>query len=99
MQQESATAKARGLRLNQSEHHLHGDCGIYCATAITQNLLARLCRQRICRHRHETLCAHQRLGHFGCGCFRCGIGCLWLACHKRGQWREQNQGDKSLFQC
>lgn len=98
MQQESATAEARGLRLNQPEHQLHGDSGVHRAAAVTQNFLTRLCRQRIRRHRHESLRTNQRLLDPCRGRFGRGIGRLRLASQKRSEWREQNQSNAGFFQ-
>ncbi len=49
MQQEPAAADAGGLRLDQSQHHLHGNRGIDRTAAFAQDLPPRLHRQRMRR--------------------------------------------------
>ena len=45
---ERAAAEARGLRLDQGQHHLHGDHGVYgAAAALAQNLASGFGRRRM----------------------------------------------------
>ena len=51
IEQEGTASNAAGLRLDQSQHHLHGNRRIQCIAPCTQNLQPRLRGQRIgCSH-------------------------------------------------
>ena len=48
-----SAADAAGIRLHQSQHHLHGDGGIQRRSAGTQDAVARIGGQRMRRRHHE----------------------------------------------
>ena len=60
--QERAAADARGLRLHQREHHLHGDGGVEGRAAAAQDGDAGLHRQRIGRRHHVAVGELRGLG-------------------------------------
>ena len=53
VQQEAAAADARGVRLDHTQHHLHGDRRIDGGAAATQNLESGLDRQRMGGRHHR----------------------------------------------
>ena len=70
MHQKCATTDATGLRLDQGQHHLHGDRRIERRAAGLQNLVASLDRQRIRRSHCKMFSRPAWLGGQTTGCFR-----------------------------
>ncbi len=61
MQDESAAADAGGLRLDDIQHHLHGDAGVDRAAALAEDREARLGGQRMGGDHHLPLRRDERL--------------------------------------
>ena len=90
VQQKSTATDAAGLRLDQTEHHLHGYRGIYRGAAGFEGLVARISGQRIGRRHGKTPGCPARFGAVSGGCFRLGRRCIDKA-RRRGATGQQHQ--------
>jgi len=98
VQQKRTTTNATGLRLNQAQHHLHGNRCINRRAACFQHIKACLCGQGIGRsHRkllsHDISFACKACGYFGLQWRHAHAHALHIAHgqHTRHQRREHNR--------
>ena len=61
MKENAAAADSRGVRLDDAQHHLHGDGGIDGGTAAPQYLQAGFDCQRMGRRHHRLRCRQRGL--------------------------------------